>query len=46
MPFSPPRQKAGVATTAIGTVTEGTALPLFRRAGEERRYERGSYRHF
>ncbi|MFL5325515.1 MAG: thiamine-phosphate kinase [Microvirga sp.] len=38
--------KAGVATTAIGTVTEGTALPLFRRAGEERRYERGSYRHF
>jgi len=38
--------KAGVATTAIGTVTKGTALPLFRRAGEERRYERGSYRHF
>jgi len=38
--------KAGVATIAIGTVTEGTALPLFRRAGEERRYERGSYRHF
>ena len=27
-------EKAGVATTAIGTVTEGTALPLFRRAGE------------
>ena len=38
--------EAGVATTAIGTVTKGTALPLFRRAGEERRYERGSYRHF
>ncbi|HEX8164335.1 MAG TPA: thiamine-phosphate kinase [Beijerinckiaceae bacterium] len=37
---------AGVATIAIGTVTEGQGLPVFRRGGEERRYERGSYSHF
>jgi thiamine-monophosphate kinase len=38
--------KAGVATIAIGRVTEGQGLPLFRRGAEERRYERGSYSHF
>ena len=37
---------AGVATTAIGTVTEGQGLPVFRVGGAERRYERGSYSHF
>jgi thiamine-monophosphate kinase len=38
--------EAGVATTAIGTVTEGQELPAFRVGGIERRYERGSYSHF
>src|SRR5918911_450189 len=36
---------AGVATTAIGTVTEGKELPVFRFGGAERRYQHGSYSH-
>jgi thiamine-monophosphate kinase len=38
--------QVGVATTPIGTVTEGEGLPAFRDGGTERRYERGSYSHF
>jgi thiamine-monophosphate kinase len=38
--------EAGVATTAIGTATEGQGPPMFRVGGVERRYERGSYSHF
>jgi thiamine-monophosphate kinase len=38
--------EAGVATTVIGTVTEGQGLPVFRQGGAERRHERGSYSHF
>lgn len=38
--------RAGMATTAIGTVTEGQEPPLFRCGGLGRRYERGSYSHF
>jgi thiamine-monophosphate kinase len=38
--------QAGVTTTAIGTVTEGQGLPVFRHGEMERRYERGSYSHF
>lgn len=38
--------EAGVATAAIGTVTEGEGTPVFRRGGIERRYARGSYSHF
>jgi thiamine-monophosphate kinase len=38
--------EAGVATTAIGTVTEGQGLPAFYIGGAERRYEHGSYSHF
>jgi thiamine-monophosphate kinase len=36
----------GVATSAIGTVTEGKGLPVFRFGGTERRYQHGSYSHF
>ena len=39
-------REAGVATTAIGTVTEGKGLPVFRFGGTERRYQYGSYSHF
>ncbi|HKH33363.1 MAG TPA: thiamine-phosphate kinase [Beijerinckiaceae bacterium] len=38
--------QAGIATTPIGTVTEGQGLPVFHHSGTERRYERGSYSHF
>ncbi|HEX8662595.1 MAG TPA: thiamine-phosphate kinase [Beijerinckiaceae bacterium] len=38
--------EAGVATSAIGTVTEGQGPPVFRRGGTERRYAQGSYSHF
>jgi thiamine-monophosphate kinase len=37
---------AGVEVTAIGTVQDGDGLPVFRRAGVERRYEQGSFSHF
>jgi thiamine-monophosphate kinase len=38
--------QGGVPARAIGTVTEGGDLPVFRRNGTERRYERGSFSHF
>jgi thiamine-monophosphate kinase len=37
---------AGVSAAVIGTVHEGDALPVFRRRGTERRYQRGSFSHF
>jgi thiamine-monophosphate kinase len=39
-------RRVGVATTPIGTVTEGQGPPLFRHGPTERRYGRGSYSHF
>lgn len=44
--FQSQAHEAGVPLTAIGEVVAGTALPLFRGAGEDRRFELGSFRHF
>ncbi len=37
---------AGVPATVIGSMVEGDGLPVFRDAGLERRYTRGSFSHF
>jgi thiamine-monophosphate kinase len=38
--------RAGVSVSVIGTVTEDPSPPVFRQAGEERRYGVGSFSHF
>ena len=37
---------AGSPATPIGTVVEGSGLPVFRDGPVERRFERGSFSHF
>jgi thiamine-monophosphate kinase len=36
----------GLSAAVIGTVCDGSQLPVFRSGGTERRYERGSFSHF
>ncbi len=45
-PFLAAAAAVGVAAAAIGRVVAGEGLPVFRDGGAERRYERGSFRHF